>query len=94
MEAGPDQRRRRGHPSQDHEERDQGPCPEQVKVYFEGIKSHRLEAMFVLAITTGLRQGELFGLRWEDIDTKEGLLHVVTAGCIDTDLPAGRRCCG
>jgi integrase len=52
-------------------------APEQVKVFFEGIKGHRLEAMFVLAITTGLRQGELFGLRWEGIDTKEGLLYVV-----------------
>jgi integrase len=51
--------------------------PEQVKVFFESIKGHRLEAMFVLAITTGLRQGELRGLRWEDIDTKEGLLYVV-----------------
>jgi integrase len=52
-------------------------APEQVKVFFEGIKGHRLEAMFVLAITTGLRQGELLGLRWEDIDTKEGLLYAV-----------------
>jgi integrase len=51
--------------------------PEQVKVFFEGIKNHRLEAMFVLATTTGLRQGELLGLRWEDIDTEESILYVV-----------------
>ena len=51
--------------------------PDQVKVFFEGIRDHRLEAMFVLATTTGLRQGELLGLRWEDIDTHESVLYVV-----------------
>jgi integrase len=48
-----------------------------VKVFFKGIRSHRLEAMFILATTTGLRQGELLGLRWEDIDSRESTLHVV-----------------
>jgi integrase len=51
--------------------------PAQVKVFFEGIRNHRLEAMFVLATTTGLRQGELLGLRWEDVDTRESVLYVV-----------------
>jgi len=51
--------------------------PDQVRVFFEGIRGHRLEAMFVLATTTGLRQGELLGLRWEDVDTKESVLYVV-----------------
>jgi integrase len=27
-----------------------------------------LEALYVLAVTTGLRQGELLGLKWEDVD--------------------------
>jgi integrase len=51
--------------------------PDQVKVFFEGLRGHRLEAMFVLATTTGLRQGELLGLRWEDIDTRGNVLYVV-----------------
>jgi integrase len=51
--------------------------PDQVKVFFEAIRDHRLEAMFVLATTTGLRQGELLGLRWEDIDTDESILYVI-----------------
>ena len=36
----------------------------------------RLEALYALAITTGLRQGELFGLRWEDVDLEAGRLSV------------------
>lgn len=33
-------------------------------------------ALFVLALTTGLRQGELFGLRGEDIDLDRGVMSV------------------
>ena len=29
---------------------------------------HPLEALFTLAMTTGMRQGQLLGLRWRDID--------------------------
>ena len=35
-----------------------------------------LEALYVLAVTTGLRQGELFGLRWGDIDLRHRALAV------------------
>ena len=34
----------------------------------EAAKEDRLFALYVLAITGGLRQGELFGLLWEDVD--------------------------
>lgn len=33
-------------------------------------------ALFVLAITTGMRQGEIIGLWWEDIDLESGTVHV------------------
>ncbi len=36
----------------------------------------RLEALFVLAITMGLRRGELLGLRWEDVDIDARTLRV------------------
>jgi integrase len=51
--------------------------PDQVKDFFDAIRGHRLEAMFVLATTAGLREGELQGLRWEDIDIAGSVLHVV-----------------
>jgi integrase len=49
---------------------------EQVKILFEAAKGDRLEALYVLAITTGLRQGELLGLKWDDIDLDVGTLQV------------------
>jgi integrase len=36
----------------------------------------RFEAVYVLAITTGLRRGELLGLRWDDADLDRGTLRV------------------
>src|SRR5215210_1809715 len=36
----------------------------------------RFEALYVLAITTGLRRGELLGLRWDDVDLERGMLRV------------------
>jgi integrase len=49
---------------------------EQVKVLLETACGDRLEALFVLAIHTGLRQGELLGLKWEDVDLEDGTLRV------------------
>lgn len=36
----------------------------------------RLSALYVLAIHTGLRQGELLALKWEDLDLEAGTLRV------------------
>src|SRR5215212_6334650 len=50
--------------------------PEQVRTLLKTAQGNRLEALYALAITTGLRQGELFGLRWEDVDLEAGKLSV------------------
>jgi integrase len=36
----------------------------------------RFEALYLLAITTRLRRGELLALRWEDLDLERGVLRV------------------
>ena len=36
----------------------------------------RFEALYVLAITTGLRRGELLGLRWDDVTMERSTLRV------------------
>jgi integrase len=40
------------------------------------IDGERLEALYVLALTTGLRRGELLALRWDDIDLISRQLQV------------------
>jgi integrase len=50
--------------------------PEQVRTLLRTAQGDRLGALYALAITTGLRQGELFGLRWEDVDLEAGRLSV------------------
>ncbi|MFE0035786.1 tyrosine-type recombinase/integrase [Streptomyces sp. NPDC059015] len=39
-------------------------------------QGHRLHALFELALHTGLRKGELLGLRWEDLDLDRGTAAV------------------
>ena len=36
----------------------------------------RFEALYVLAVTSGLRRGEILGLRWDDADLEKGTLRV------------------
>ena len=42
----------------------------------QAAQGDRLEGLYVLAIHTGLRQGELLALRWEDVDLGGGVLRV------------------
>jgi integrase len=50
---------------------------EQTKTLLEVVKGEdRFEALYVLAVTTGLRQGELLGLKWEDVDLRDGVVQV------------------
>ena len=50
--------------------------PEQAKALLEAARGDRLEALYVLAIATGLRQGELLALKWEDVELEEAVLRV------------------
>ena len=50
--------------------------PEQVRRPFEVARGDRLEGLYLLAVHCGLRQGELLGLRWEEVDLEAGTLHV------------------
>jgi integrase len=63
-------------PPQVRREEMQPLSPEQVKVLLEAARGERLEALYVLAVTMGLRQGELLGLKWEDVDLEARTLQV------------------
>ncbi|MFF7881749.1 tyrosine-type recombinase/integrase [Streptomyces sp. NPDC020794] len=40
----------------------------EARQFLAKVQGHRLQALFDLALRTGLRNGELLGLRWEDLD--------------------------
>ena len=50
--------------------------PEETRRLLETARGERLEALYVVAVTTGMRQGELLGLKWHDIDLEAGALRV------------------
>jgi integrase len=49
---------------------------EQAKAFLAAARSDRLHALYVLALSTGMREGELFGLQWGDVDLAAGYLTV------------------
>jgi integrase len=49
---------------------------EPARKLLQAARGERLEALIVLALTTGARQGELLGLRWQDVDFDAGQLHI------------------
>jgi len=49
---------------------------EQIQQFLSAATGHRLEALFVLALATGMRRGELLALKWQDIDFASGTLQV------------------
>lgn len=40
------------------------------------MHGHKWESLFTLALATGLRRGEILGLKWQDIDFSSGKLQV------------------
>ena len=42
--------------------------PDEARSLLAGLRGDRLSALYVLALTTGMRQGELLALRWADLD--------------------------
>jgi integrase len=47
-----------------------------VQRFLDVACEDRLRALWVLALHTGLRRGELLGLRWSDVDLDQAVLHV------------------
>ncbi len=50
--------------------------PEEAKRLLTAAEEDRLSALYRLALTLGMRQAEIFGLRWVDVDLDAGTLRV------------------
>ena len=49
---------------------------EEQKKFLGAIKGHELEALFITALNTGMRQGELLALTWKDINFDDSSIEV------------------
>ena len=49
---------------------------EEAKTFLAANRKHRLYALFHLGLVTGLRRGQLLGLRWSDLDLEHGTVEV------------------
>ena len=49
---------------------------DEVSLFLRSIEGERNENFYYLALTTGMRQGELLGLKWPDIEWKRGVIMV------------------
>jgi integrase len=47
-----------------------------VRVFLDVAKTHRQYVVFYVALMTGMRAGELLGLRWQDLNLKEGIIKI------------------
>jgi integrase len=50
--------------------------PAEARRFLDAARGERLEALYVLAVTTGMRQGELLALRWQDVDLENATISV------------------
>ena len=68
-------------------------CRNQLGLDGTGTSDGRLEALFVLALTLGLRPGELRMLTWQHVKLDQGIIHVWRSARRggDTKTPKSRR---
>lgn len=50
--------------------------PVEAVRFLDAVTADRHEALYVLALTTGMRQGELLALHWADLDLERGVVQV------------------
>jgi len=83
------------------------PTPKEMRPFYEEVarlflgatRGDPFEALHALALTTGLRRGELLGVRWDDVDVERGTLRVGRAllreggrhAVVETKTRRGRR---
>jgi integrase len=49
---------------------------DETRRLLDAAAEDRLEALYVLAVHTGMRQGEMLALRWQDVDMENAVLSV------------------
>ena len=47
-----------------------------TKIFLKAIENYSFRRLFLVALFTGMREGELLGLSWDSIDFKKGTIHI------------------
>jgi integrase len=50
--------------------------PEELRLFLQAIGHHRLAAAYLLSASTGMRRGEVLGVRWSDLDLENATVSV------------------
>jgi integrase len=50
--------------------------PAEINALLEAEQNLKYKTFFMLAIMSGARQGEIFGLKWSDVDWKSSQIHI------------------
>jgi integrase len=50
--------------------------PEQLRAFLEAEEDQKYKTLFLVAVMTGARQGELLGLKWGDLDLINSQIHI------------------
>ncbi|WP_268878069.1 MULTISPECIES: site-specific integrase [Brevibacillus] len=49
---------------------------EEAHTFLKSSEKDRYYIAFLLALTTGMRQGEILGLRWKDVDLEKRIISI------------------
>ncbi len=50
--------------------------PGQIPAFLDAVPLQKYSTLFLLAVMTGARQGEILGLKWKDVNFKRSQLHI------------------
>ncbi|MGH3370183.1 MAG: tyrosine-type recombinase/integrase [Nocardioidaceae bacterium] len=75
-------------PRRDRSFRKQSWTLDEARRFLAGVREHRLQAAFHLGLVTGLRRGELLGLRWVDVDLDRCQLAVAQQLSVERGRPS------
>jgi integrase len=70
--------------------------PKDASAFLAALRGDRLYPLYLLALTTGMRRGELLGLRWQDVDLEYGHISIrqarvrVGGKAMDSETKTGR----
>jgi integrase len=50
--------------------------PDQIRAFLDKVEDQKYRTLFLTAIMTGARQGEILGLKWSDINFRKKQVHI------------------